>query len=140
MVHGPPRQRGFQNGQTSIFAFAKKNLPFHETRNRHVCIPWKPLNQTICIQTSPLGSRQARCLEMQSGRHNNVLCQPSMDSHSRLVEQVVGPPPLDMHDGDPLLGWSTMMAPTSQNAVPPDGGIHNPPHTMECFKIAWGST
>ena len=75
---------------------------------------------------------------MQLGGHQNVLCKPSLDSNSRLAEQTVGQSPPRMHDDNPILGWCTMVAPTSKNAMPPDNSIHHPPIQWDVSKLPGG--
>ena len=75
LVQGTSGQGRLQNGQIFFFAPAKKDVPFYQARHRHVCVPWKPSNLSICIQATTLAGRQARCLEMQPPGHNKMLCK-----------------------------------------------------------------
>jgi hypothetical protein len=61
-----------------------------------------------------------------------------MDYHSGVVKSSLGQPPLDVHDDHTLLGWSTMVAPTSKNAVPPNSSFSHTPLPGHVSKLPRG--
>ena len=61
-----------------------------------------------------------------------------MDHHFGVVKPFVGEPPHDLYDGYPLLGWSTMVAPTSKTAVPPNTSFSGTPISGNVSKLPGG--
>ena len=67
-----------------------------------------------------------------------MLCKPPVDHYKQVVGQIKRQPKFDMHDDHPLLGWFTMVAPTSKTAVPPGTGFPDPPIPWAVSKLPGG--
>ena len=67
-----------------------------------------------------------------------MLCKPPLDHNKSMVDQNLEQPPHDMHDDNPLLGWVTMVAPTSKTAVPPGTCFSDPPIPWNVSKLPGG--
>ena len=109
-----------------------------EPKHRHVCLPWKSSTQKFCFQVPPLGSKPAGRLKLPFKRHFPMPCKSRVDHYKPMVGQIKGQPKFDMHDDHPLLGWCTMVAPTSKTAVPPGTSFSDPPIPWYVSKLPGG--
>ena len=135
LVQDPHGQGGLQNGQMAVPNIAEKIGKVYSSRNRHFYFSWKPPAEKICVETPPVGVRQAGRLDLHIGRYNMLLCKPSMDYHSGVVKSSLGQPPIDVHDDHTLLGWSTWLSLLLKMKCPQIPAFLIPP-TTTCFKTA----
>ena len=110
----PPRQGGlhikFGHLQQSYKDFQNLDTP----RLGYFCKSREFQIQQVHSQIPPLGGYKNKCSNLQSRRHNLLLCQPPLDLHRSLAPQAVDPPPHNLFDDNPPVGFSILVAPLSQ--------------------------
>ena len=110
----PPRQGGLHiklgHLQQSYKDFQKLDTP----RLGYFCKSREFQIQQVHSQIPPLGGYKDKCSNLQSRRHNLLLCQTPLDLHRCMAPQTVDPPPHNLFDDNPPVGFSILVAPLSQ--------------------------
>ena len=82
----------------------------------HVFQPGKSQVSQICVQVPPLAGLQTGRFGMSRWGHSTLLRKSPLELHCTMATEAVGKPPLDLFNGDPLVGFSRVVAPFAQNA------------------------
>ena len=119
----PPGQRGLHTLQSGVPQTTGQFQGLGNPRLGHFCKPWKPQVPQVHLQVPPLASQFNRCSSLPLGKYPMLLCKPSMDLHKPMVTQTLAEQTFDLSDGDPPLGFSTMVAPfgKTQGSRQPSG-------------------
>ena len=121
------RQRGLYPGQRFVSAFGAQNEGKILSNGGHVCLPRQSPTSKICVQVPTLASHRGGCIKMSFGKNQFLLCQPPLVSNRQVVASPEGTQACNLHDDNPLLGFSCMVAPTNQTSGQGDQSISNPP-------------
>ena len=119
----PFGQGGLHTSSRSV-SQSSSGIPFlGATRVGHFCIPWKSQTRQVYLSLAPLAGRTNRCTKLPPYQGQPLLCKPPLDINWKMAAKIVGKPPHYMSYGDPLLGFSRMVAPVTQtqNSKKPSG-------------------
>ena len=82
----------------------------------HFCFTTKCQFPKVHLQVATLASNRNRCLDLSSRQHKNLLFQPPMETNCPMVGKVEEEPSSSVSNNSSLLGFSILVAPTSETA------------------------
>ena len=86
----------------------------HGTRMGRFCLPRKSQVAKVHLSMASLGSKFGGCPTLPIVTGREMLCKPTLDTNRQMVATVVGESPCPMSNGNPPVGFHTLVAPTTQ--------------------------
>ena len=113
---------GLHHGWTTFQVPPKYDEIMGKSKSGHVCKSRKSPSGQICFSNSILGSGGGKCSTLPPRKFHRSLCKSPVDNHLTMVKSIVEQPAHKVLNDNSLLGWCTMVAPTSKTANPPHTG------------------
>ena len=112
-----PKQKYFPSSPKNICSMASSS-------NRHVCQPRQFSVGKICLKIPPLPKLGLQCSGNGPFQSNRMLCKSPLENYSSMAGKAQEKQTHKMPHHSTLLGWSCMVAPTSQTL-----GTSHPHHS-----------